>query len=81
VCHPEIDALWGQYQASTAPEERTQLLHKVQRILIEEFLIIPIYINSFLHVAGPNVTGNIHDYYQMPQAWGPWPFEEWQVAK
>ena len=81
VCHPEIDALWAQYQASIEPDERTQILHKVQRMLIEEFLIIPIYINAFLHVAGPNVTGNIHDYYHMPQAWGPWPFEEWQVAK
>jgi peptide/nickel transport system substrate-binding protein len=81
VCEPEIDALWAQFQASVDPAERTRLLHQMQRILIEEFLIVPIYINAFVHVAGPNVTGNIHDYYQIPQAWGPWPFEEWKVAK
>ena len=79
VCDPEVDAMWAQFQSSADPDERAQLLDSVQRRLIEEFLIVPIYINSFLHVAGPNVTGDISDYYQMPQAWGPWPFEEWQV--
>ena len=81
VCDPEVDAMWAQFQASADPEERAQLLDSVQRRLIEEFLIVPIYINSFLHVAGPNVTGDISNYYQMPQAWGPWPFEEWQVLE
>ena len=71
--------MWDQFQASADPVERAQILDSVQRRLIEEFLIVPIYINSFLHVAGPNVTGDMSDYYQMPQAWAPWPFEEWQV--
>ena len=81
ICEPVIEEMWAKYQASIDVDERRQLNQDIQRYLIEEFLVVPIYINSFLHVAGPNVIGNMDDYYQMPQAWGPWPFEEWEVKE
>lgn len=87
ICDPRIETLWSQYQASIDPEQRRKLSQDIQRIVVEDFMAVPLYINPFVHAIGPRVlpAGNApvgegyHKYWAAPQAPYPYPWEEWQV--
>jgi len=89
ICDERIEEHWKQYNASTDPEERKELSHAIQRIIIDDFLAIPIYINPFVHAVGPRVLPEgkassgegFHKYWSSPQAPYPYPWEEWQVKE
>jgi peptide/nickel transport system substrate-binding protein len=84
VCETQIEALWAQHQGSTDLEERDRLIKAIQRILIEEYYFVPIYINSFVHAIGPRVlpaSDAFHRYWDTPQAGYPVPWEDWQVKE
>jgi peptide/nickel transport system substrate-binding protein len=53
VCEPTIEELWAKHQDSIDLDERGRLIQAIQRILIEEYYFVPIYINSFVHAVGP----------------------------
>ncbi len=53
ICDQRIEKLWTQYSDSTNPEERKRLSQAMQRIVIEDFMAIPLYINPFVHAVGP----------------------------
>ena len=55
VCEPQIEALWAKHQASLDLAERERLVKEIQRITIEEYYFVPIYINPFVHAVGPKV--------------------------
>jgi peptide/nickel transport system substrate-binding protein len=87
ICEPYIEARWAKYEASLDPAERSQLLKEIQKYVIQEYLIVPLYINPFVHAIGPRVLPEgdapqgqgFHRYWATPQAPFPWPWEEWQV--
>jgi ABC-type transport system substrate-binding protein len=82
ICEPQIEALWAKHQASFDPEERDRLIKAMQRIIIDEYYFVPIYINSFVHAVGPRVLpegDGFHRYWDTPQAGYPYPWEVWQV--
>jgi peptide/nickel transport system substrate-binding protein len=84
VCEPKIEELWAKHQGSTDLEERDQLIKAIQRILIEEYYFVPIYINSFVHAVGPRVLpagDDFHRYWDTPQAGYPVPWEVWAVKE
>jgi peptide/nickel transport system substrate-binding protein len=84
VCEPKIEALWAKHQGSTDLQERDQLIKAIQRILIEEYYFVPIYINSFVHAVGPRVLpagDEFHRYWDTPQAGYPVPWEVWAVKE
>jgi peptide/nickel transport system substrate-binding protein len=84
VCEPQIEALWAKHQASISPEEREQLVKAIQRILIEEYYFVPIYINSFVHAVGPKVLpagDGFHRYWDTPESPFPYPWEVWEVKE
>ena len=89
ICDDRIEALWTQYNASTEPAERTEKSQAIQRIVVEDFLAIPLYINPFVHAVGPRVLPEgdapdgegFHTYWASPQAPYPYPWEEWQVKE
>jgi peptide/nickel transport system substrate-binding protein len=84
VCEPKIEALWAKHQDSTDLEERDRLIKAIQRILIEEYYFVPIYINSFVHAIGPRVlptSDEFHRYWDTPQAGYPVPWEVWAVKE
>lgn len=89
ICDDRIEALWTQYNASTDPAERTKLSQAIQRIVIEDFLAVPLYVNPFVHAIGPKVLPagkapageGFHKYWAAPQAPYPYPWEEWQVKE
>ena len=82
VCEPQIEALWAKHQASLDLAEREQLVKSIQRILIEEYYFVPIYINTFVHAVGPRVLPEgkgVHRYWDTLHAPYPWPWEIWEV--
>ncbi|MGH8067907.1 MAG: ABC transporter substrate-binding protein [Candidatus Entotheonellia bacterium] len=89
ICEPYIETRWATYEASIDPEERSRLLKEIQKYVIQEYLIVPLYINPFVHVVGPRVLPEgdappgegFHRYWATPQAPFPWPWEEWEVRE
>ena len=82
VCEPHVEELWARHQASTNFEERDRVIKTIQRILIEEYYMVPIYLNPFVHAAGPRVLpagDGFHRYWDTPQAGYPYPWEVWEV--
>ena len=84
VCEPRIEERWARHQASTDPEERDRLIKEIQRITLQEYYAVPIYINAFVHAVGPRVLPageGFHRYWDTPQAGYPFPWEVWQVKE
>lgn len=89
ICDDRIEALWKQYNASIDPETRKKLSQDIQRIIVEDFLAVPLYINPFVHAVGPRVLPQgkaaqgegFHQYWASPQAPYPYPWEEWKVKE
>jgi peptide/nickel transport system substrate-binding protein len=89
ICQPAIEELWQRHEASIDPAERDRLIKDIQRIIIQEYYFVPIYINPFIHAVGPRVlpAGNaplgegFHRYWVPPQAPYPYPWEDWQVKE
>ena len=84
ICEPYIEERWAQYQASLDPLEREELIKDIQTYIIEEFLVVPIFINPFVHAVGTNVLpegDGFHKYWALPQTAFPWPWDEWEVKE
>ena len=82
VCEPPIEKLWAKHQASVDLGERDRLIKAIQRILIEEYYFVPIYLNPFVHAVGPRVLPEgkgFHRYWDTLHAPYPWPWEIWEV--
>jgi peptide/nickel transport system substrate-binding protein len=82
VCEPRVEELWAKHQASLDLNERERLVKEIQRILIEEYYFVPIYVNPFVHAVGPKVLpegDGVQHYWDTLHAPYPWPWEVWEV--
>jgi peptide/nickel transport system substrate-binding protein len=82
VCEPHIEELWAKHQASTNPEERDRLIKAIQKILVEDYYMVPIYWNPFVAGVGPRVLPEgkgFERYWDTLHAPYPWPWEVWEV--
>src|SRR5262249_60344551 len=76
VCEPQIDALWTKHQASLDVVERERLVKQIQKIILDEYYFVPIYLNPFLHAVGPRGLPpghGVHRYWDTPNPPSPWP--------
>ena len=57
------------------------MVKEIQRITIEEYYFVPIYINPFVHAIGPKVLPEGKDVrrWDTLHAPYPWPWEIWEV--
>ena len=82
VCEPAIEELWAKHQSSTNAEERDRVIKAIQRMLVEDYYMVPIYWNPFVAAVGPRVLPEGKDferYWDTLHAPYPWPWEVWQV--
>ena len=82
ICEPQIEALWAKHEASIDPAERDRLAKEIQRILVEESYLVPLYLNPFVHAVTPKVLPEgdpVHRYWDTVNAPFPWPWEVWEV--
>lgn len=85
ICDEEkLQPLLEQYETSLDPGERDQLSQEFQRILHDEFYVVPLYLNPFVHAIGSNVLPDdesYHDYWDSPLSAYAYPWEEWSVKE
>jgi peptide/nickel transport system substrate-binding protein len=82
LCEPKIEELWKKRRASLDPEDRDVASAAIQRLVIEDYLIVPIYLNPFVAAVGPRVLpagDGFHRYFDTKNAPYPWPWEIWEV--
>jgi len=82
ICDPQIEALWKKHQSSLDLADRERLVKQIQRIVLDEYYFIPIYLNPFVHAVGPRVLPEgetFHRYWDTVNAPYPWPWEIWEV--
>jgi peptide/nickel transport system substrate-binding protein len=82
ICDPQIEAAWKKHQASLDLAERERLVKQIQRVILDEYYFVPIYLNPFVHAVGPRVLPEgeaFHRYWETLNAPYPWPWEVWEV--
>jgi peptide/nickel transport system substrate-binding protein len=82
ICEPKIDALWAKHEASIEPAERDRLSREIQRIIVEDYDLVPLYLNPFVHAVTQKVLPEgeaVHHYWDTHNAPFPWPWEVWEV--
>jgi ABC-type transport system substrate-binding protein len=82
ICEPQIEELWAKHQASLDLRERERLVKAIQRLMIEEYYVVPIYLNPFVHAVGSRVVPEgegVQRYWDTLHAPYPWPWEIWEV--
>ena len=82
ICEPKIDALWAKHEASIDPAERDRLSKEIQRLVIEDYYLVPLYLQPFVHAVTQKVLPEgeaVHRYWDTVNAPFPWPWEVWEV--
>ena len=55
ICVQELDAKLDRYNASTDPTDRKQLAEEVQRSILENYYLVPVFRHAFLNAIGPRI--------------------------
>lgn len=81
ICDPNIDDPFAEYEASTDPAEREQLLNQIQQYIIDEHIFPYVYTLGLNMAQGPDVEqpGN-KVWAQIPQYAYPGPWEDITVS-
>jgi peptide/nickel transport system substrate-binding protein len=77
--YPEIQTLWEQYRLEVTPKVRQELIGRIQKMIQERTLFIPLTSTNSPAALGPRVRGN--PYKIQPIAWWTSPFEDVEVAE
>jgi peptide/nickel transport system substrate-binding protein len=56
VCVPELDAKFDRYKSSVDPAERKQLAEEVQRSIMEDYYLVPVFRHAFMNAIGPRIA-------------------------
>jgi peptide/nickel transport system substrate-binding protein len=56
ICVPELDAKFEQYEHSVDPAERQRLAAEVQRGILENHYLVPVFRHAFVNAIGPKVA-------------------------
>lgn len=56
ICVPEPDAKFEQYEKSIDPAERKKLAEEIQRGILENYYLVPVFRHSFVNAMGPRIA-------------------------
>ncbi len=76
--YPDIQSLWGQYQREIKPEARKDLVIRVQKLIHDKTMWIPLTATNIPTAFGPRVKGN--PYRIQPLIWFTAPFEDIELV-
>lgn len=79
ICDKEIDAMWQRFTESQDPSERAELVKQAQNRALDEYYVVPIYINSFTLGIGPRIAGSPESYIKIPMTPLPGPPEDFRL--
>ena len=76
--YSETKALWDQYQKEVEPKTRKDLMERIQKIVYEKTIYIPLTDTNSPAAFGPRVKGN--PYKVQPLIWFTAPFEDMELV-
>jgi peptide/nickel transport system substrate-binding protein len=56
VCVTELDAKLDRYKTSIDPAERKQLAEEVQRTILDNYYLVPVFRHAFMNAIGPRIA-------------------------
>jgi peptide/nickel transport system substrate-binding protein len=56
ICVKDLDAKFEQYEKSLNPAERKKLAEEIQRAILENHYLVPVYRHAFVNAIGPRVV-------------------------
>ncbi len=77
--YPDIQTLWDQFRKEVSFQKRKELVGRVQRLIHERTLLIPLTSNNSPAAVGPKVKGN--PYRAQPLIWFTAPLEDIELNK
>jgi len=76
--YPDVEALWNQYRREVVSKARKELIERIQRIIHERTIYIPLTSTNSPAAFGPRVKGN--PYKVQPLIWFTAPLEDIEWA-
>jgi peptide/nickel transport system substrate-binding protein len=77
--YPDIEALWKQYQPEINQQKRKEIIGKIQNMIHERTMFIPLTNTNSPAAFGPRVKGN--PYKIQPLIWFTAPFEDMELVQ
>lgn len=77
ICDDYIDSKMAEYDASLDLEHRSKVVEELQSYILDEYIFVPVYINSFAMGAGPKIRGDIRDYTEVYNSL--YPYEDIEI--
>lgn len=56
LCIEELDEKFARYESSLDPEERQKLAAEIQRTMLENFYLVPVFRHAFVNAIGPRIA-------------------------
>jgi ABC-type transport system substrate-binding protein len=56
ICVKDLDAKFEQYVASVKPAERKQLAEEIQRGILENYYLVPVFRHAFMNAIVPRIA-------------------------
>jgi peptide/nickel transport system substrate-binding protein len=77
--YPDIQALWDQYKNALDPKIRKDLITRIQRLIYDRTMVIPLIRASTPSAFGPRVKGNPFKFREVFPLWFPCPVEDFEL--
>jgi peptide/nickel transport system substrate-binding protein len=77
--YPDVQALWDQYRSETNRDARKDVIARVQRLIHDKAMFLPLTSSNSPAAIGPRVKGN--PYKIQPLIWWTAPFEDIELEK
>jgi peptide/nickel transport system substrate-binding protein len=58
ICVPELDAKFERYLASVDHAERRTLAEEIQRAILENYYVVPVFRHAFVNAIGPRIAAS-----------------------
>ena len=77
--YSDIQALWEQYRKEVAPDARKEIIGRIQKLVHERTMWLPLTTTNSPAAVGPRVKGN--PWMVQPLIWFTAPFEDIELEK
>ena len=77
--YPDTQALWDQYNQSTDFSVRKDLIGRIQKIMYDRTMLLPLIEATAPSAVGPRVKGNPFKMYKPFPLWFPCPMEDLEL--
>jgi peptide/nickel transport system substrate-binding protein len=77
--YPDVQGLWDQYQRELAPKGRKEMIERIQRLIYDKTMFIPLTSTNSPAALGPRVKGK--PYRIQPLIWFTAPFEDMELVQ